>query len=216
MACIKALVRGLDDVLQDLATQIATPSPHSLPFSFSHPVIFVTCRRAWLTPPVSCPHRPIFLRASSGLQNSRILACIPLELSTSAKDLADLAGVPVSQLTKGIRLLATRGFLQEQEPGSVVHTPLSAQFITGQSLLDASDFKAEPAVPAPLQMPVAMQLFGAAQGPAEAAMSAVRTFQSALQELSQAAPSVGRLPPPRSGPAPGGGGVGRVLKNELV
>ncbi|KAK7698687.1 hypothetical protein SLS64_012298 [Diaporthe eres] len=120
------------------------------------------------------------------LAECQILACIPLELSVPTKDLADLAGVPVSQLLRAIRLLATVGFLQEQQPGSVAHTPLSAQFITSQSLLDASVFMAEWAVPAALQMPIATQRFGATQGgPAEAAMNSMRPFQSALQERSK-------------------------------
>ncbi|KAG6358770.1 hypothetical protein INS49_012289 [Diaporthe citri] len=119
------------------------------------------------------------------LAEYQILACIPLELSIPTKDLADLAGVPVSQLLRAIRLLATVGFLQEQEPGSVAHTPLSAQFITSQSLLDASVFMAESAVPAALQMPIVTQRFGATQGPAEAAMGSMRPFQSALQERSK-------------------------------
>lgn len=97
-----------------------------------------------------------------------------------------MAGVPVSQLCRVIRLLATRGFLQEQEQGSVAHTPLSAHFITSQSLLDASIFMAESVVPAALQMPIITQRFGPALGgPAEAAMGAVRPFLSALQERSK-------------------------------
>jgi hypothetical protein len=91
----------------------------------------------------------------------------------------------VSQLSRAIRLLATRGFLQEQQPGCVAHTPLSAQFITSQSLLDASVFVAESAAPAALQMQISTQRFGAAQGPAEAAMGAMRPFQSGLQERSK-------------------------------
>ncbi|KAG8158468.1 hypothetical protein KVR01_011590 [Diaporthe batatas] len=117
------------------------------------------------------------------LAESQILACIPLDLSIPTKDLADLAGFPVSQLSRVIRLLATRGFLQEQEPSSVAHTPLSAYFLTNQSLLDASVFMAESVVPAALQSPKSLQRRGAAYGgPAEAAMGAVRPFLSALQE----------------------------------
>lgn len=91
----------------------------------------------------------------------------------------------MSQLCRAVRLLATRGFLQEQEPGSVAHTPLSAQFITNQSLLDASTFLAESVGPAALQMPIITQRFGAAQGQAEAAMGPMRPFHSALQERSK-------------------------------
>lgn len=88
----------------------------------------------------------------------------------------------MSQLSKVISLLATRGFLQQREPGSVAHTPLSAQFITTQSLLDASVFLAESVVPAALQMPILTQRLGAAYGSPEAAMSAMRPFQAALNE----------------------------------
>lgn len=90
--------------------------------------------------------------------------------------------VPVGQLSRIIRLLATVGFLQEQKVGHVAHTSLSAQFVTSQSLLDASIFIAESAVPAALQMSIVTQRSGAAQVPAETAIGAANQFESALQE----------------------------------
>lgn len=103
-----------------------------------------------------------------------------------------MAGVPAGQLGRAIRLLATRGFLEEREPGSVAHTPLSARFVASQSLLDASAFVAQSAAPAALQMPTALaqRLVGAAEAAASAAsasaaVGAMRPFQSALQERSR-------------------------------
>lgn len=97
-----------------------------------------------------------------------------------------MAGVPAGQLRRAIRLLATRGFLEERGPGSVAHTPLSARFVASQSLLDASVFVAESAAPAALQMPTALtqRLVGAAEASSSSA-GAMRPFQSALQERSR-------------------------------
>ncbi|KAL2173103.1 uncharacterized protein P884DRAFT_212954 [Thermothelomyces heterothallicus CBS 202.75] len=92
----------------------------------------------------------------------QILACIPLEESVLLKDLADLAGVPAGQLARVVRLTASRGFLHEPEADHVAHTKLSAQFITNQSLLDATVFMAECAAPAALQMSFATHRFGGA------------------------------------------------------
>ncbi|KAJ5613788.1 hypothetical protein N7528_007442 [Penicillium herquei] len=50
-------------------------------------------------------------------------------------------------------MLATTGFLQEPELGYVAHSPISAQFVTRPSYLDAAMFLAETAAPAALQMP---------------------------------------------------------------
>ncbi|KAL5041476.1 hypothetical protein BDW71DRAFT_201346 [Aspergillus fruticulosus] len=126
------------------------------------------------------------------LAEFQILVCIPPDESIAIKDLADLAGVPEIQLGRVIRLVATSGFLQEPITNYVSHTPLSAQFVTNQSLLDAVVFMADVAAPAALQMPTATQRFGSSQNPTETAYSmALRTIQPfavAIQEQ----PKLGR------------------------
>lgn len=120
------------------------------------------------------------------LAEFQILACIPLEVSIPITDLADLTGVPEGQLCRVIRLTATCEFLHESEPGYVAHTQLSAQFTTTQSLLDATVFMAESAVPTALQMAAATQRFqdpsSAAESASGLALNTMRPFQSALQE----------------------------------
>jgi hypothetical protein len=116
----------------------------------------------------------------------QILACIPPEVSVPIQDLGDLTGIPEQQLTRVIRLTATYGLLCEPKPGFVTHTPLSAQFTTEQSLLDAVVFMAESVAPASLQMASATQQFGSTRNPTETAynlaISTVRPFHAARQE----------------------------------
>ncbi|ETS76958.1 hypothetical protein PFICI_10832 [Pestalotiopsis fici W106-1] len=73
----------------------------------------------------------------------QILACVPLSGSVPIKDVADLAGVPVSQLAHVIRFMATAGFMKEPRRGEVAHTPQSAAFVTDPSFLDAGIFLAQ-------------------------------------------------------------------------
>lgn len=123
------------------------------------------------------------------LAEFQVLACIPFDESLSIKDLADLVGIPESQLVRVIRLTATCGFLREPIQGFVSHSPLSAQFITDRSLLDAIMFIAELATPAALQMPQATQRFGASQNATESAynlaLNTARPFHVAVQEHSK-------------------------------
>ncbi|OKL55381.1 hypothetical protein UA08_09362 [Talaromyces atroroseus] len=120
------------------------------------------------------------------LAEFQILACIPLDGSISIRDLADLAGVPKTQLSRIIRLTATSGFLQEPIANHVSHTPLSAQFMVNQSLLDAAVFMAEFAAPAALHMPMATERFGSPKSPTETAynlaLNTMRPFNVAIQE----------------------------------
>ncbi|KFY04765.1 hypothetical protein O988_00530 [Pseudogymnoascus sp. VKM F-3808] len=120
------------------------------------------------------------------LAEFQVLACIPFDESLPIKDLADLVGVPEGQLVRVIRLTATCGFLREQTTGFVSHSPLSAQFITNQLLLDATVFIAEMATPTALQMPHATQRFGASTNSSESAfnlaLNTVRPFHVAIQE----------------------------------
>lgn len=68
------------------------------------------------------------------------------------KDVSDLIGIPESQLTRVIRMVATAGFLQECQPGHVSHSSLSASFVLQPSYLDATIFLAERVAPAALGM----------------------------------------------------------------
>ncbi|KAL4931567.1 uncharacterized protein BDV17DRAFT_239850 [Aspergillus undulatus] len=99
----------------------------------------------------------------------QVLACIPLSESVPIKDVADLAGVPESHLSRIIRMTATAGFLQEPQPGQVAHSALSAPFVSKPSYLDAAMFLAGTIAPAALQMPVATQRFGPTLRPNETA-----------------------------------------------
>ncbi|KAL2871730.1 uncharacterized protein BJX67DRAFT_369800 [Aspergillus lucknowensis] len=126
------------------------------------------------------------------LAEYQILACIPAEGSMAIQDLADLAGVPEIQLRRVIRLMGTSGFLQEPVPNYVSHTPLSVQFVTNQSWLDAAVFMAELAAPAALHMPTATHRFGGSRHPTETAYSlalnTLQPFGAAIQER----PKLGR------------------------
>ncbi|KAL4919780.1 histidine phosphatase superfamily [Aspergillus aurantiobrunneus] len=72
----------------------------------------------------------------------QILACIPLSGSVPIKDVADLAGVPESHVSRVIRMTAT-----------AAPSPLSSSY------LDAAMFLAGTVAPAALQMPTATQRF---------------------------------------------------------
>ncbi|GAM42428.1 hypothetical protein TCE0_044r16400 [Talaromyces pinophilus] len=93
------------------------------------------------------------------LAEFQILACIPPDQDISIKDLAELTEVPREQLYRIICMTATSGFLRVIPPEMVAHTPLSAQFMASQSLLDAVVFMAETVAPAALHMPSAIQRF---------------------------------------------------------
>ncbi|KAL5045375.1 hypothetical protein BDW71DRAFT_215226 [Aspergillus fruticulosus] len=87
----------------------------------------------------------------------QVPAFIPLEGTAMVQDLADLIGIPESQLSRVIRMAVTAGFLQEPQPGHVAHSALSASFIQNPSYLDAIMFLAETVMPAALGMPGATQ-----------------------------------------------------------
>ena len=113
----------------------------------------------------------------------QVLACIPLSGSIAAKDVADLAGVPETQLCRIVRMTATAGFLHEPRTGNIAHTALSAPFITNLSYLDATKFLAETAAPTALHMITATQRHGHLESPRDSAYSIVfntaRPFQVA-------------------------------------
>ncbi|KAI1116527.1 O-methyltransferase family protein [Nemania sp. NC0429] len=98
-----------------------------------------------------------------------VLACIPLIGSVPISDLAELANVPEAQLRRVAGMTSTVGFLQEQQPGHIAHTALSAPFVTGLSHIDAAMFLARTAAPAALQMATATNRFGHSNNPEESA-----------------------------------------------
>ncbi|KAL8747707.1 MAG: hypothetical protein Q9190_000448 [Brigantiaea leucoxantha] len=99
----------------------------------------------------------------------QIPACIPFSGTVAFKDVADLAGVPETQLCRVVRMTATAGFLREPDPGHVAHSALSASFVTKRSFLDAAMFLAKTAAPTALQMSVASRRFGNSRQPNESA-----------------------------------------------
>ncbi|KAA8646589.1 hypothetical protein EYZ11_006296 [Aspergillus tanneri] len=86
------------------------------------------------------------------LSSLQVLVCLPLAGSLALKDLAQLAGVPETQLSRVIRLTASGGFLQEPQPGQIRHTPLSTVFVSQRRFRDATMFLAECCTPSALRM----------------------------------------------------------------
>ncbi|MCJ1251841.1 hypothetical protein MMC30_009079 [Trapelia coarctata] len=116
----------------------------------------------------------------------QVLACIPLSGSVPFKDVADLTGVPETQLCRVVRMMATAGFLHEPHLGHVAHSALSTPFVTKPTFLDAAMFLSETAAPTALQMAVATQRFGHSQRPNESAYNVAfntsATFASACEQ----------------------------------
>ena len=123
------------------------------------------------------------------LSEFQVLACIPLSGSIAAKDVADLTGVPETQLCRVVRMTATAGFLHEPRPGQIAHTALSAPFVTNLSYLDATKFLAETAAPTALHMTTATQRHGHLESPSDSAYSIAfntsQPFQSACVERTK-------------------------------
>lgn len=116
----------------------------------------------------------------------QVLACIPLSGSIPAQEVAELVGVPETQLCRVVRMTATAGFLQEPRPGQIAHTALSAPFVTKLSFLDATMFLAEIAAPTALHMGTAAQRHGYPASPSDSAYSVAfhtsQPFQTACKE----------------------------------
>lgn len=71
--------------------------------------------------------------------------------SIPVEELASLADVEVSMLSRVVRLVATVGYLQEDKPGHVAHTPLSIHFTTELASLDAITLLASDIAPLALR-----------------------------------------------------------------
>lgn len=115
-----------------------------------------------------------------------MLALIPLRSSISASEVAELASVPVLQLSRVVRMTATAGFLYEPTAGQVAHTTLSARFVTDLSFFDAIMFLAESAAPTAMNMTQATERQGRRKDGTESAYSVAfntkTPFQSACLE----------------------------------
>ncbi|KAL4750283.1 hypothetical protein BDW72DRAFT_204039 [Aspergillus terricola var. indicus] len=122
----------------------------------------------------------------------QVLACIPLTGTVPIKDVADLAGVPETQLSRIIRMTATAGFLHEPDPGHVAHSVLSAPFVTKPSYLDAVMFLAGTIAPSALQMPTATQRFGLSLRPNETAYNIALNNPATFASTSEQRPKLQR------------------------
>ncbi len=115
-----------------------------------------------------------------------MLALIPLDSSISVNEVAELASVPVAQLSRVVRMTATAGFLHETKPNHIAHTVLSAPFVTNLSFLDATMFLAESVAPTALHMVTATQRQGRREAPSDnpysIAFHTSQPFQAACSE----------------------------------
>ncbi|KAK3370066.1 hypothetical protein B0H63DRAFT_306509 [Podospora didyma] len=138
-------------------------------------------------------HNTQLLACIQWLGEFQVLACIPLSGSVPMRDVADLADVSETQLSRIVRMTATADFLSEPQPGYISHTPLSAPFVTNLSYLDAAMLLAETAAPAALHMTIATQRSLEKKGtgrrserPEESAYNVAfhssQTFQSACEQ----------------------------------
>ncbi|KAJ5527918.1 hypothetical protein N7513_012077 [Penicillium frequentans] len=91
------------------------------------------------------------------LSSLQVLICLPLGVNLAIKNLAQLAGVQETALARVVRMTASRGFLQEPQPGQIMHTPLSSRFVSHRRFRDATMFLAECCTPSALHMKPAVQ-----------------------------------------------------------
>ncbi|KAJ0425568.1 histidine phosphatase superfamily [Aspergillus carlsbadensis] len=122
----------------------------------------------------------------------QVLACIPLQGSVPIKDVADLASVPETHLSRIIRMTTTAGFLQEPQAGHVAHTALSSPFVTKPSCLDAAMFLAGTVAPAALQLPTATQRFGSSLRTNETAYNLAFNTPSTFPSICEQRPKLQR------------------------
>lgn len=86
------------------------------------------------------------------LAEFQVLAYIPLTESVPMTDIAELSGLPASQLSRMVRMTATAGFMCEPQPGHVAHTALSAAIVQRLTYLDTVLFLGKVSAPACLRM----------------------------------------------------------------
>lgn len=105
------------------------------------------------------------------LSSLQVLICLPLGVNLAIKNLAQLAGVQETALARVVRMTASRGFLQEPQPGQIMHTPLSSRFVSHRRFRDATMFLAECCTPSALHMKPAVQHPTTADVPPESGYS---------------------------------------------
>uniref|UniRef100_A0A093VIS0 O-methyltransferase FtmD n=1 Tax=Talaromyces marneffei PM1 TaxID=1077442 RepID=A0A093VIS0_TALMA len=119
----------------------------------------------------------------------QVLAYIPLDGVVPVRDIAELADMPETILSKVVRMMATAGFLSQPQPGGIAPTALSAQFVTKLSYLDAAMFLAETAAPVSLKMGEATRRFPRSNLPNESAYSVTfstsQPFQAVCRQKSK-------------------------------
>ncbi|KAJ5769695.1 hypothetical protein N7520_004254 [Penicillium odoratum] len=91
------------------------------------------------------------------LSSLQVLICLPLGGTLAIKDLAQLSGVQETELARVLRLTASRGFLQEPQPGHIMHTRLSSRFVSHRRFRDATTFLADCVTPSALRMKSTVQ-----------------------------------------------------------
>ena len=115
-----------------------------------------------------------------------MLACIPLQGAVPTKDVAEIIGVPESQLRRIVHLTASAaGFLQEPRPGHIAHSALTAPFVARPSYLDAATFLSDMAAPAALHMTRATQRFGESARESESALNVALNTDSPFAEMCE-------------------------------
>ncbi|KAL3495256.1 hypothetical protein BJX62DRAFT_233583 [Aspergillus germanicus] len=122
----------------------------------------------------------------------QLLACIPLQGSVPITDVADLANVPETHLSRIVRMTTTAGFLQEPQVGHVAHSALSSPFVTKPSCLDAAMFLAGTVAPAALQLPTATQRFGSSLRTNETAYNLAFNTPSTFPSVCEQRPKLQR------------------------
>lgn len=105
------------------------------------------------------------------LSSLQVLICLPLGVNLAIKNLAQLAGVQETALARVVRMTASRGFLQEPQPGQIMHTSLSSRFVSHRRFRDATMFLAECCTPSALHMKPAVQHPTTADVPRESGYS---------------------------------------------
>ncbi|KAK5654598.1 hypothetical protein OQA88_7228 [Cercophora sp. LCS_1] len=126
------------------------------------------------------------------LSEFQVLACIPLQGSVPARDIADLAGVPESVLIRVVRMTSTAGFLCEPQPRHVAHTTLSADFVTKPSFMDAAMFIAGNVAGAALQMAAATQRYGETERPEQSAYALTEKIPQSFRQACEQRPRLQR------------------------
>lgn len=85
--------------------------------------------------------------------------------------MAEIIGVPDTQLCQVARMMASVGFLHEPHPGHIAHSALSAPFVTNAGFHDAAVFASETAAPSALKMSQATKQFPGSDQPEQSAFN---------------------------------------------